>query len=154
VLRAAIVEVEAYDGPDDRASHARHGRTRRNHRMFEAGGVAYVYLIYGVHHCLNVVTGGRDYPAAVLIRATEPPAEGRPASGPGRLCRAYEIDRRHDGCSLAGRELWLEEGRRVEDSAIKRTPRIGVQYAGVWARRRYRFVIREHADASGARRLR
>src|SRR5262245_34770213 len=88
VLRGRLVEVEAYDGPNDRASHAHRGRTARNAAMFEAGGIAYVYRIYGVHHCLNVVTGERGYPAAVLIRATEPP-DGASATGPGCVCRAF-----------------------------------------------------------------
>jgi DNA-3-methyladenine glycosylase len=140
VLRGRIVEVEAYDGPRDRASHAHRGRTRRNAPMFEAGGVAYVYLVYGVHHCFNVVTGEKDYPAAVLIRAAEPPVGGTSASGPGRLCRAFDIDRTLDGCSLLARELWLEQGTPVRDRDVRRTPRIGVDYAGPWARRPYRFI--------------
>jgi DNA-3-methyladenine glycosylase len=154
VLRARIVEVEAYDGRADRASHAHRGRTPRNLPMFEAGGIAYVYLVYGMHHCFNVVTGDRGSPAAVLLRATEPPAAGQPASGPGRLCRAFRIGRDESGCSLLGREVWLEEGSPVGDRRVKRTPRIGVSYAGDWARRPYRFVIRNHGDASGPRRLR
>jgi DNA-3-methyladenine glycosylase len=151
VLRGRIVEVEAYDGPDDRASHAHRGKTARNAPMFEAGGLAYVYQVYGVNHCLNVVTGERDYPAAVLIRATESPPGGASASGPGRLCRAFRIDRALDGCSLLGSELWLEEGTPVADREVRRTPRIGVGYAGAWARRRLRLVIRGHPDASGPR---
>jgi DNA-3-methyladenine glycosylase len=154
VLRGRIVEVEAYDGHDDRASHASRGRTRRNAPMFERGGVAYVYRIYGVHHCLNAVTGEAAYPAAVLIRATEPPIEGRSASGPGRLCRAYEVDGSLDGISLGGRELWLEQGNGVGDGVIARTPRIGVDYAGPWAGEPYRFLIRGHPAVSGPRRLR
>jgi DNA-3-methyladenine glycosylase len=154
VLRARIVEVEAYDGPEDRASHAHRGRTPRNAPMFQAGGIAYVYLIYGVHHCLNVVTGDRDYPAAILLRATEPPREDLPASGPGRLCKAFRIDRSLDGCSLLRRELWLEHGEPVPDDEVRRTARIGVSYAGRWARKPYRFVIRRHASASGPHRLR
>lgn len=154
VLRGRIVEVEAYDGPKDRASHAFRGRTRRNAPMFEAGGVAYVYQVYGVHHCLNVVTGDADYPAAVLLRATESPEDGKSASGPGRLCRAFRIDRALDGASLLSRELWLEEGEPVEDRQVKRTARIGVDYAGAWARRRFRFVIAGHPAASGPKRQR
>jgi DNA-3-methyladenine glycosylase len=154
VLCGRIVEVEAYDGPDDRASHAHRGRTPRNAPMFEGGGVSYVYLIYGMHHCLNVVTGESGYPAAVLLRASEPPLEDRSASGPGRLCRAFEIDRALDRASLLGDELWLATGRPVADREVKRTGRIGVDYAGIWARRRYRFVIAGHPQASGLRRLR
>jgi len=154
VLRGRVVEVEAYVGPDDRASHAHRGRTPRNGSMFASGGLAYVYLIYGVHHCLNIVTGAQDFPAAVLIRAAEAPLSGRSATGPGRLCRAFEIDRELDGASLLARELWLEQGRPVADREVRRTPRIGVDYAGAWARRRFRFVIRGHAAVSGPRRLR
>ena len=154
VLRGRIVEVEAYDGPTDRASHASRGKTPRTAPMFAAGGIAYVYLIYGIHHCLNVVSGGASYPAAVLIRATERPDADRNASGPGRLCRAYEIDRSLDAASLCGRELWLERGEDIPDRLLKRTPRIGVDYAGPWAHRRFRFVIRGHGDVSGPRRLR
>jgi DNA-3-methyladenine glycosylase len=141
-LRGRITEVEAYDGPDDRASHAYRGPTRRNCPMFAHGGIAYVYLIYGMHHCLNVVTGERGYPAAVLVRATSPPEPGVRASGPGLVTRAFAIDRRLDGASLVGRELWLEQGTPVGDRFVRRTPRIGVDYAGAWARRRYRFLLR------------
>ena len=144
ILRGRIVEVEAYDGPNDRASHAWRGETRRNAPMFAAGGLAYVYLVYGMHHCLNVVTGERGYPAAILLRATEPPAEGVSASGPGRLARAFRVDRSMDGVSFLGRELWLEQGSPVPDSRVRRTARIGVGYAGWWARRHYRFVVADH----------
>lgn len=154
VLRGTIVEVEAYDGPRDRASHAHRGPTRRNAPMFEAGGIAYVYRIYGMHDCFNVVTGPAGYPAAVLVRATESPAAGVSASGPGRLCRAFGIDRAFDGRSLCGRELWLERGEALPEARVRRTARIGVQYAGAWAARRYRFVVRDHAAASGPRALR
>jgi len=148
VLRGRIVEVEAYDGPGDRACHASRGRTRRTAPMFEAGGVAYVYLIYGMYHCTNVVTGDEDYPAAVLLRAVESPLPGVSTSGPGRLSRAFDIDRSLDGVSLLGRELWLEHGAPVSDRQVRRTPRIGVDYTGRWARKHYRFVIDGHAELS------
>lgn len=153
VLRAAIVEVEAYDGPRDRASHAWRGRTPRNAPMFRRGGCLYVYRIYGLHDCLNVVTGQAGYPAAVLLRATEP-AAGATASGPGRLARAFRVNRGQNGASLLGREIWIEAGRELPDAAVRRTTRIGVDSAGAWARRRLRFVIRGHPAASGPRRLR
>mgnify|MGYP002476324137 FL=1 len=136
-----MLEAEAYDGPEDRASHASRGLTARNAPMFEAGGIAYVYLVYGMHHCLNVVTGDRGYPAAVLLRAAESPDGTAPAVGPGRLTRAFRVDRTLDGASLAGPDLWLEEGEPVPDRLVRRTPRIGVGYAGAWARKRYRFVV-------------
>jgi DNA-3-methyladenine glycosylase len=148
VLRGRIVEVEAYDGPKDRASHAHRGLTRRNAPMFEAGGIAYVYQIYGMHHCLNVVTGPEGYPAAVLVRAAESPHGGLSASGPGRLCRAFGVNRALDGESFLGRVLWLEEGEPPSPGGIERTARIGVGYAGWWSRRRFRFVIAGHPDLS------
>jgi DNA-3-methyladenine glycosylase len=150
VLRGRLVEVEAYDGPADRASHAFRGRTVRNRWMFESGGLAYVYLVYGMHHCLNIVTGEKDHPSAVLLRAAEPPGASS-ASGPGRLTRAFQVDRALDGSSFLSGPLWLEAGEPVPDSAIRRTPRIGVDYAGAWASRRYRFIIAAHPDVSGPR---
>jgi DNA-3-methyladenine glycosylase len=153
-LRGRLVEVEAYVGPRDRASHAWRGRTPRNGAMFEAGGVAYVFRIYGVHWCLNVVTGEQDVPHAVLLRAAESPAPGLSAAGPGLLCRAFSIDRSFDGASLLGPDLWLEEGVPFPDREVRRTARIGVDYAGAWARRQLRFVVKGHPDASGPRRLR
>ena len=138
-----IIEVEAYVGPEDKACHASKGRTPRTDVMFGPCGVAYVYLIYGMYHCLNVVTEQEGFPAAVLIRAVE--MEGTLIDGPGRLCRAFQIDRglnRHD---LTSRQaLWFEER---EDSAelgmIQALPRIGVDYAGEWAKKPWRFRLNE-----------
>ena len=140
VLRGRLVEVEAYDGPNDRASHAFRGLTKRNRWMFEAGGLAYVYLVYGMHHCLNVVTGEAGYPAATLLRAAQFP-DGSLVSGPGRLTRAFKVDRELDGSSFLSGPLWLEAGRPVADRAVRRTPRIGVDYAGAWTSRPYRFIV-------------
>ena len=141
VLRGRLVEVEAYDGPSDRASHAFRGLTPRNAPMFAEGGIAYVYIVYGMHHCLNLVTGPAGYPAAVLLRAAESPDRTRNASGPGRLTKAFAIDRSLDGSSLLGPHLWLEEGKPAPDGAVRRSARIGVEYAGVWARRKLRFHV-------------
>lgn len=151
VLRGRLVEVEAYDGPRDRASHAFRGRTPRNAPMFEAGGIAYVYLVYGMHHCLNVVCGARGYPAAILLRGAEAPEGTETASGPGRLTRAFQVDRALDRVSFLGDEMWLEEGAPVLDAAVRRTARIGVDYAGSWARRRLRFVMKERRSLTSAR---
>lgn len=148
VLRGRLVEVEAYDGPGDRASHAFRGLTARNRWMFEEGGLAYVYLVYGMHHCLNIVTGEAGHPAAILLRAAESPGDAS-ASGPGRLTRAFEVDRDLDGSSFLDGPLWLGAGEPVADRAVRRTARIGVDYAGTWASRRYRFIIRGHPDVSG-----
>ncbi|HCR37061.1 MAG TPA: 3-methyladenine DNA glycosylase [Opitutae bacterium] len=136
---ARIVELESYDGFEDQASHAHRGQTPRNAVMFGPAGVWYVYLCYGVHWMLNIVTGPKDYPAAILIRGLEG------VVGPGRLTRAYGIDKRFD-CkpALPQSSLWLEDrGEPVPESGFERTPRIGVDYAGpVWARKPYRFVIK------------
>jgi len=157
VLRGRIVETEAYDGPDDRASHAFRGRTRRNAPMFEAGGIAYVYLIYGMHHCLNVVTGPRGFPSAVLLRGVELSEGDLSARGPGRLSRRFEIDRSLDGASLlnvrGGRlgnraGLWIEAGSPPNDQEVQATPRIGVGYAGEWVETRRRFIVEGSAAVS------
>jgi DNA-3-methyladenine glycosylase len=154
VLRAAIVEVEAYDGPLDRASHAFPGRTVRNAPMFQAGGIAYVYLIYGMHHCLNLVTGTEGQPSAVLVRAAAWPDDPKAASGPGKLARAFAIDRALNGASLLGPDLWLEEGSPVPDRVLGRSRRIGVDYAGAWASRRLRFFVKGHPSVSGPKGMR
>jgi DNA-3-methyladenine glycosylase len=133
-----ITEVEAYDGPRDRASHASRGRTPRNAVMFEPGGVWYVYLCYGVHEMLNLVTGPRDYPAAILIRGVVG------ASGPGRVTRAFDIGRKFNGAPAAPASgLWIEDrGVRVSRRLVRATPRIGVDYAGpVWSRKKWRFFF-------------
>jgi len=137
-VAAMITEVEAYHGEQDLACHARHGLTARNAVMYGPGGVWYVYLCYGVHEMLNLVTGPRDYPAAVLIRGVEG------AGGPGRLTKGLAIDRRLNGVVCAPESgLWIEDrGVRLPRGAIKATPRIGVDYAGpVWAKKRWRFVL-------------
>jgi DNA-3-methyladenine glycosylase len=151
VRRAArLVEVEAYHGQDDRASHARGGPTPRAAVMFGPPGVAYVYLIYGRSHCLNLVTGAPGEPSAVLLRAAEPLAGCRHSTrGPGNLCRALGVTReRHDGMDLGGDELWVEDGpppRRVVATA-----RVGVASAGPrWARRRWRFAVAGSRWTSG-----
>ena len=152
-LAGRIVEVEAYDGPRDRASHASKGRTERTEVMFGQAGHAYVYLVYGMHCCLNVVTGPVGYPAAVLIRALEPvegidgmdPGRARPtqiAAGPGRLTRALRIDlslNRADLCAPG--PLCIEAGEAVRDGDVLRGPRVGVDYAGRWATKPWRLGL-------------
>lgn len=136
-----IIEVEAYIGQTDKACHASKGRTARTDVMFGPAGVAYVYLIYGMYHCLNVVTEQEGFPAAVLIRAVE--VDGELIDGPGRLCRALEVDRslhRHD--LTMGRSLWFEDrGAVVPRGRVGRFPRIGVEYAGEWAKKLWRFRL-------------
>ncbi|MGN6362940.1 MAG: DNA-3-methyladenine glycosylase [Thermomicrobiales bacterium] len=127
-----IVEVEAYDGPGDAASHARSGVTGRARIMFGPPGYAYVYLIYGIHHCLNFVTGPVGYPAAILLRGLEPLARiTERTNGPGLICRALAIDRCLNGADLTGDELWLEDwGRPVADVDLVARPRVGIKFAG------------------------
>ena len=141
-LAGMIVEVEAYVGPQDKACHASKGRTQRTDVMFGPGGVAYVYLIYGMYHCLNVVTEREEFPSAVLIRAIE--LDGELIDGPGRLCRALEIDRRLNLVDLTiGESLWFEDrGEVVGRGTVGAHPRIGVDYAGKWAEKLWRFRLR------------
>jgi len=155
-LSGRICEVEAYVGEEDLASHAARGPSPRNRSMYGPGGLAYVYLIYGMHHCLNVVTEDAGFPAAVLIRAIEP-LEGlalmqanrgdRPTrtlvDGPAKLCQALAIDRRLDGHDLtAGVELWLEQGEPVPNSAVQTTPRVNVGGDQQARTVPWRFVLR------------
>lgn len=133
-----ITEVEAYDGERDLACHARAGRTRRTATMYRAGGCWYVYLCYGVHEMLNLVTGPEGWPSAVLIRGVAG------ATGPGRLTKALGIDRSLDGAMAAPEcGLHLEDhGLRVPPSWVRVTPRVGVGFAGpVWAAKPWRFLI-------------
>ena len=142
ILAGKIVEVEAYVGSKDRACHASKGRTQRTEVMFGPAGVAYVYLIYGMYHCLNVVTEREEFPSAVLIRAIE--FDGELIDGPGRLCRALEIDRRFNLVDLTiGESLWFEDrGEVVGRGTVGAYPRIGVDYAGEWAEKLWRFRLR------------
>jgi DNA-3-methyladenine glycosylase len=150
-VRGRIVEAEAYRGPEDRAAHSYGGRrTRRTEVMFAPGGRAYVFLLYGLHWHFNVVTGAIDEPEAVLIRAIEPiggqalMARRRGArvddveltNGPGKLCQAFGIDKRHHGSDLIRGDLFLEDAPRTR---VATSERIGIDYAGAWARRPWRF---------------
>ncbi len=149
-----IVETEAYQGPEDRAAHSSRGRTPRTEVMFGPPGHAYVYLIYGMWHCLNVVTAAEGVPHAVLLRALEPVAGlSARASGPGLLCRAMGIDRRSNGVDLCARQLWIEPARSARAVRIGRSARIGVDYAGEWANRPWRFFDRDSPFVSGRRPL-
>jgi DNA-3-methyladenine glycosylase len=163
-LSGRIVETEAYIGTDDRACHASRGRTPRTEVMFGAPGRAYVYLIYGMHHCLNVVTERREFPAAVLIRALEP-VEGLASmrrwrqarsdrdltSGPGKLCQALRIDRGLNGADLGGADLFIEAAPQVAEARVLSTPRIGIAYAGDSRELPWRFLIRDHPSVSRTR---
>jgi DNA-3-methyladenine glycosylase len=155
-----IVEVEAYQGPEDRAAHSWRGRTPRNSVMFGAPGHLYVYLIYGVHHCANIVCGPGTKPEAVLLRAAAitqgeqlarrrrggAPAT-RLASGPGNLGAAFGIDRGLNGADLIRGPVGVALGAPTR--RVARTPRIGVAYAGEWGSRRLRYLIPDDPHRSG-----
>jgi len=153
VLMARIIETEAYIGEGDKACHASKGMTPRTKVMFGRPGTAYVYLIYGMYHCLNFVTEREGFPAAVLIRRLQPVA-GFDAplkdlsqakkrmflNGPGRLCRALEITREHNGLDVTRAGALFVMPRETEHGMIIQTPRIGVDYAGDDALLPWRFV--------------
>jgi DNA-3-methyladenine glycosylase len=165
-LIGRIVETEAYAGPGDQASHARSGRTPRTAVMFGPPGLAYVYLIYGLHHCLNVVCGPDGEASAVLIRAIEPieglelmrerrgrtaGPDARVAAGPARTCQAFDVGRSFTGHDLLSRgPLWLAAGPGpVAEADVLSGPRIGVDHAGPdWAARPWRFGVSGSAALS------
>lgn len=159
-----IVETEAYQGTEDRASHASKGRTERTDVMFGEGGKAYVYLCYGVHQMFNIVTNRQDTPDAVLIRAVEP-LEGTDimlrrtgkkkldatlTSGPGRVGKAFGFHTSQCGFLLTGDELYIgDDGFRVAEESVGASPRVGVDYAGEHAAWHYRFFVKGNPYVSG-----
>jgi DNA-3-methyladenine glycosylase len=160
-----IVEVEAYNGEIDKASHAYGGRrTNRTEVMYTHGGVAYVYLCYGIHHLFNVVTNNKDIPHAILVRALEPlkGIEGMLlrtnkekldfslTKGPGNVSKALGIQTKHTGISLLSKELYIaDDGTNYTNKQIVASPRIGVDYAGKDAELKYRFYIKGNLYVSG-----
>ncbi|RJF96206.1 DNA-3-methyladenine glycosylase [Noviherbaspirillum saxi] len=144
-----IVETEAYIGAHDLASHSSKGITPRTSIMYGPPGHAYVYLIYGMHHCMNVVTETEGHGAAVLLRALEPvgPLEGS-TKGPGLLCRAMGIDKSINGMDMLGDTLYIAEPSSQARFNIVARPRIGVAYAGEWAAADLRFYIEGNSYVS------
>jgi DNA-3-methyladenine glycosylase len=139
LLSARLVEVEAYIGEDDPACHAAVGKTKRNEVMYGVGGFGYIYFIYGMYHCLNVVTEKKGFPAAVLIRAAEPvdgidlmrkrysnPETNKLTNGPGKLCKAFNLTRKHNGLDLTGDKLYLED-RGCKVFGTESSGRIGIK---------------------------
>lgn len=161
-----IVETEAYYGVEDKACHAfNNRRTERTSTMYLAGGVAYVYLCYGIHHLLNIVTATLDVPHAVLIRAIQPvegvslmlkrrnmkTLQARLTAGPGALTQALGITRVHNGCSLTQTPIWLEErGIQVKKKEIITSPRVGIDYAQEYRDKPWRFRIKDNPWTSKA----
>ncbi len=147
--RGKIVETEAYLGPHDLAAHSAKGRTARTEVMFGPPGHAYVYLIYGMYWCMNVVTEEEGHASAVLIRALEPinGIEDK-TKGPGLLCQAMHIDKKLNGVDLTSGDFFIEKPPVPEKFIIAKKPRIGVDYAGVWARRLLRFYVKGNTFVS------
>lgn len=156
VTGGLITETEAYAGPADRASHAYNNRrTARTEVMFHQGGIAYVYLCYGIHHLLNVVTNRDGIPHAVLIRGIFPTVgietmlkrrnkdkfDHRLTSGPGSVCQALGINMQQNGTRFDSGSLWIEEGMKVDPSKIETSTRIGIDYAGEDALLPWRFMF-------------
>ncbi|MEQ1846784.1 MAG: DNA-3-methyladenine glycosylase [Nitrospira sp.] len=143
IVAGRIIEVEAYVGSQDKACHASKGRTARTEVLFGPPGISYVYLIYGMYHMLNVVTERAEFPAAVLIRAIE--VDGELIDGPGKLCCELGIDRSLHRLDMThGRQLWFEDrDERVSRKQVGTFPRIGVDYAGAWAKKPWRFRLLE-----------
>ncbi len=161
-----IVETEAYVGAKDLACHSAKGRTTRTEAMFDTAGHAYIYLIYGMYYCLNIVTQKEGVPEAVLIRSLEPlilsgekiePEQERYQeektekilNGPGKLCREFRIGKELNGANLVEKNgLWLEDGEDVPPRDIVAVPRIGVDYAGHWKDKPLRFYIKDNGFVS------
>lgn len=143
-----IVETEAYM-PNDPACHAAKGITKRTAPMFEEGGICYVYLIYGMYYCLNVVTGAKGSGQAVLIRAIELPSEEKPskaASGPGKLCRYFEIDKQQNGVLFSKENgLWIENSSPFQKHKVETSSRIGIS---VGKEKDWRFYIKGNTSVS------
>ncbi len=144
-----IVEVEAYLGPHDLAAHSAKGLTKRTEVMFGPAGYAYVYLIYGMYYCFNVVTEQEGHASAVLIRALEPikNVAGK-TQGPGLLCKAMEIDKKLNGHDLLSADFRIVEPSAIEPISIVKRPRVGVDYAKHWARRLLRYYIKDNKFVS------
>lgn len=144
-----IVETEAYLGAHDLASHSSKGITPRTSTMYGPPGMAYVYLIYGMYHCMNVVTEPEGNGTAVLIRALEPvQAVTGKTSGPGLLCNAMAIDRSLNGHDLTGNDFYIAAPDVAAAITIVQRPRIGIAYAGAWADKPLRFYIKGNAFIS------
>lgn len=153
ILCGKIIETEAYRGEYDLACHACRGKTKRTEIMYGRAGYAYVYLCYGMHWMLNIVTEKKNFPAAVLIRSLEICEDGneKVLNGPGKITKFLKINKEMNGEDLTNSDkLWVEDwGGYVKKSEIRRTPRIGVGYAKHCSRWRWRFVLKDMVDKTG-----
>jgi DNA-3-methyladenine glycosylase len=144
-IRGMITETEAYVGEKDLACHASRGRTPRTEVMYGQPGHAYIYMIYGMYHCLNVVTEKKDFPAAVLIRGVKiEKVDHKKTNGPGKLCQVLKIDRKLNQWDLTkGKNLWLEpRDPKIKLSRIEKSKRIGVDYAQHCREYLWRFSLK------------
>lgn len=143
IIKGVITETEAYIGEDDLASHASKGRTPRTEIMYGEAGYTYVYMIYGMYFCLNIITEKKDFPAAVLIRGVK--IEGvdyKKTNGPGKLCKFLKIDKKLHGIDIAkNNKLWIESGIKIKKSQIQKSKRVGVDYAKHCKEYLWRFHI-------------
>jgi len=160
VTAGMIVETEAYMGPEDKASHAFGNRkTPRTEKFYSEGGIAYVYLCYGIHHLFNIITNKTDIPHAILIRAIEPKEgietmllrrgktklEYNLTSGPGTLSKALGINSSQNGLSITGKSIWLEDkGVKLKEEQIIASPRVGIDYAEEYINKPWRFRIKDN----------
>lgn len=148
IFRFRIVETEAYKGPNDLASHASRGLTARNKIMFGNHGFIYIYLVYGMHYMLNIVTEEKNYPAAVLIRAVEPEKNNSlKTNGPARLTKVLKITKKFNGLPIFKKDydFWIEEADKSKKNfKIIKTTRIGVDYAKEYKDKKWRFYIKDN----------
>jgi len=138
-----ITEVEAYRGQEDQASHARFGKTERNRVMFDRGGLVYVYLVYGMYWMLNIVTGEKEKPQAILIRGIEG------INGPGKVGKYLKLDKSfYKEDLIKSKRIWIENDEKnknkekIRKGRIVRKKRIGIDYAGKWVKKKWRFIYR------------
>lgn len=167
IIRGTITETEAYIGEEDLACHASRGRTPRTEIMYGQAGHAYIYMIYGMYHCLNIVTERKNFPAAALIRGvkliklpvtfrakgyrgkkgSDEMGEIEKLDGPGKVCQYFKIDKRLNRCDLTKKEkLWVEQGVKVKKSKIKKSKRIGIDYAKHCKHYLWRFYLETEND--------
>jgi len=165
ILMAKIAETEMYYGQNDKASHASRGKTNRTRLMFDQPGLAYVYQIYGMYYCLNIVTEKKDFPAAILIRAAEPikdieemaknrklePESNNLTNGPSKICQALKIDKKLNGENLiTSTKLYLMENKneKTKTSQIVKAKRIGIDYAQEYKDKLWRFYLKDNKYVS------
>ena len=152
--QGVITETEAYIGFKDKASHASRGKTKRNQIMFAKGGRAYIYLIYGMYYCFNIITEKKNYPSAVLIRSIIPIKNkqntnnldftpNKLTNGPGKLCNYLKIKKTLNNQSLTSSKIWLEDWKiKIPKNKIKKTKRIGIDYAEECKNYLWRFIAK------------